>query len=317
MGLQLPESPGEVGRILGTVVPQPCLRLRVPCTRPLPQLNPRASGWGGGERRQGRGAFPGRIGAKEVAGKGIHLVSHPGPLAMASASGHLAEVQCRVAELHRGTDPEQQRRFYDGWAPQYEQDVGVLQYQAPKLAAACLASVFRGPPEDAVVLDVACGTGLVAQELHAKGFRHFHGVDGSPGMLELARQKGLYQELKQCLLGQGSLPAPEDYYDAVVIVGALSEGQVPAEVFLELLRVTKPRGYLCLTTRSNKSNLRYKAHLERLLDDLERQRLCEKVAVQEVADWEKATSEEESLEGSDSIPGTVYLYRKPAGTSKG
>ena len=40
-------------------------------------------------------------------------------------------------------------------------------------------------------------------------------------------------------LTDAALAAP-DYYDAVVIVGALSEGQVPAEVFLELLRVTKP-----------------------------------------------------------------------------
>ncbi|KAJ7308967.1 hypothetical protein JRQ81_008249 [Phrynocephalus forsythii] len=193
------------------------------------------------------------------------------------------------------------------------QDVDDLQYQAPEIAAACLASAFQGPPEDALVLDVACGTGLVAQELHARGFRRFHGLDGSAGMLELAHNKGLYQDLKQCLLGQGPLPAPEDNYDAVVIVGALSVGQVPVEVLPELLRVTKPGGFLCLTTRSNKSNLAFKARLERGLDDLQRGGLCEKVAVQEVENWEKATSEEESLRGQGTIPGTVYLYRKQPG----
>lgn len=41
----------------------------------------------------------------------------------------------------------------------------MLQYQAPSLAAAFLASIFQGSPENALVLDVACGTGLVAQEV--------------------------------------------------------------------------------------------------------------------------------------------------------
>lgn len=41
----------------------------------------------------------------------------------------------------------------------------MLQYRAPSLAAAFLASVFQGSAEDALVLDVACGTGLVAQEV--------------------------------------------------------------------------------------------------------------------------------------------------------
>lgn len=41
----------------------------------------------------------------------------------------------------------------------------VLHYQAPHLAASCLASVFQGSIADALVLDVACGTGLVAQEV--------------------------------------------------------------------------------------------------------------------------------------------------------
>ncbi|XP_066492365.1 methyltransferase-like protein 27 [Tiliqua scincoides] len=222
----------------------------------------------------------------------------------------MAEAQRRVARVHREADLARQLRRYDGWAPDYEQDVAALQYQAPRLAAACLASVFQGPPEDALVLDVACGTGLLAQELQAQGFCHFHGLDGSPGMLEHACRKGLYQDLKECILGQGALPAPTGCYDAVLIVGALSGGQVPITVVPELLRVTKPGGYVCLTTRSNQSNLLYKAQLEQLLVDLEQQGLWEKVLVQEVEQWEKSTSEQETSQGPGYISGVVYLYRK-------
>lgn len=32
------------------------------------------------------------------------------------------------------------------------------------------------------------------------------GIDGSKDMLELARESGLYQDLKQCLLGEEPLP---------------------------------------------------------------------------------------------------------------
>ncbi|XP_061460772.1 methyltransferase-like protein 27 [Rhineura floridana] len=255
------------------------------------------------ERRRSPGGGQGRIVEKpEMAGAADS--------ARSSSHRRLAEVQRRVARVHRRADPEEQLRFYEGWAPEYEEDVAVLQYQAPQLAAACLASIFQGPLQEALVLDVACGTGLVAQELQVKGFRHLHGLDGSQAMLEHARCKGLYQDLKRCLLGQEALPAAEGCYDAVLIVGALSEGQVPTSVVPELLRVTKAGGYVCLTTRSNLSNLEYKAKLHQVLDQLEEQGLWRKVTEQDVEKWERATSEQESAQGLDYISGVVYLYQK-------
>ncbi|XP_015668289.1 methyltransferase-like protein 27 [Protobothrops mucrosquamatus] len=223
----------------------------------------------------------------------------------ALSSRPLAEVQRRVTEVHHQRDLQQQLRFYNGWAKDYDQDVAVLQYQAPSLAAAFLASIFQGSPENALVLDVACGTGLVAQELQAKGFRHFHGLDGSQEMLEHAQHKGLYEDLKLCLLGQGTLPAPEGSYDATVIVGALSEGHVPSGVIPQLLLVTKPDWCAWL------SSLNAMCYLNVVnLNDLEQQGLWEKVGMQEVEKWERATSHQESDQGSDYISGVVYIYRK-------
>nr|XP_012304657.1 Williams-Beuren syndrome chromosomal region 27 protein isoform X4 [Aotus nancymaae] len=77
-------------------------------------------------------------------------------------------------------------------------------------------------------------------QLQAQGFFQLHGVDGSPEMLKQARARGLYQCLRLCTLGQEPLPSPEGTFDAVLIVGALSDGQVPCSVIPELLRVTKP-----------------------------------------------------------------------------
>ncbi|XP_064379549.1 methyltransferase-like protein 27 isoform X2 [Dromaius novaehollandiae] len=185
----------------------------------------------------------------------------------------------RVSAVHGGAALSERLRLYDGWAARYEQDVAALEYRAPHLAAASLAFAFPAPPAEALVLDVACGTGLVAQELQGRGFRQLHGVDGSAAMLERARGTGLYQELRRCVLGPEPLPGPAG-------------------------------GFLCLTTRSSVSNLPYKAELQRVLDSLEQQGAWEKVLAQEVDQWERATSKEESTQGTDYISGVIYVYQK-------
>ncbi|XP_029468720.1 methyltransferase-like protein 27 isoform X2 [Rhinatrema bivittatum] len=229
---------------------------------------------------------------------------------MAVPRRSLAEVQELISSAHEDNTVAEKLQFYDCWALEYEHDVEVLEYRAPRLAAECLASAFPADRDSQIILDVACGTGLVAVELYRHGFRIFHGMDGSEQMLQHARQKKLYQELKQSILGQEPLAAPTDLYDAVIIVGAMSCGQVPLSVIPELCRVTKPGGFLCLTTRSNTSNLQYKSELQARLQELEGEGWWERVRVLEVEDWEKATSEQEASPGSEYISGLVYLYRK-------
>ncbi|XP_064231728.1 methyltransferase-like protein 27 isoform X4 [Aotus nancymaae] len=151
-------------------------------------------------------------------------------------------------------------------------------------------------------------------QLQAQGFFQLHGVDGSPEMLKQARARGLYQCLRLCTLGQEPLPSPEGTFDAVLIVGALSDGQVPCSVIPELLRVTKPGGLVCLTTRTNSSNLQYKEALEATLDRLEQAGAWERLVALPVDRWELATSELEVVPGTSAkdgfISGIVYLYRK-------
>lgn len=195
----------------------------------------------------------------------------------------LPEVQARVRASHGITDLTHKLQFYDHWAPDYDQDVATLQYRAPRLAVDCLTQALPGPPHTALILDVACGTGLVAAELQARGFLQLHGVDGSPGMLKQARVRGLYQHLSLCTLGLDPLPSDEG-------------------------------GLVCLTTRTNPSNLRYKEALEATLDRLEQAGVWERLVAWPVDRWELATSELELGPGaSDSdgfISGIVYLYRK-------
>lgn len=74
---------------------------------------------------------------------------------------------------------------------------------------------------------------------------------------------------------------------------------------------------MCLTTRTNPSNLHYKEALEATLDRLEQAGAWERLVAWPVDQWELATSEIEVVpRTSDSdgfISGIVYLYRKQEG----
>ncbi|XP_078081165.1 methyltransferase-like protein 27 isoform X2 [Mustelus asterias] len=225
---------------------------------------------------------------------------------MAANPRTFADTRRTVLAAHKASTTENKMSFYDSWSELYEQDVMLLDYRAPLLVAETLAAVMQEDRDQVLVLDVACGTGLVAIQLQRLGFCNFHGVDGSEGMLELARSKSVYQTLQKCILDTESLPASSGIYDVVVIVGALSEGQVPHTILPELHRVTKPGGFICMTTRTNSSNQLYKKQLQVVIEEMEQQKLWERVRVQEIKHWEKATSEQESK----YISGIIYTYRK-------
>lgn len=225
---------------------------------------------------------------------------------MAAESNEFERVKAVILSAHKNTTSEEKISFYNAWAENYNQDVAVLEYRAPSLAAKCISSHFSNLREAAIVLDVACGTGLVAKEMKELGFEHFVGVDGSEAMLDKARETELYQDLKQCLMGIEPLPVQWGTFDVVVIVGALSVGQVPISIIGDLCKATKPGGFICMSTRDNLDNLQYKAALESKLRQMEDEKLWTCLEVTEVKDWERAVSEKED----GYISGVVYLYKK-------
>ncbi|XP_068186867.1 methyltransferase-like protein 27 [Antennarius striatus] len=223
-----------------------------------------------------------------------------------SAVKTFEEVRANILSCHKSSTSKEKVSFYNSFAENYNMDVAILDYRAPRLAADAISSHFNGDRAAAVVLDVACGTGLVAEQLKTRGFRHFLGIDGSERMLELAREGGLYQELKQCLLGEDPLLAQCGFFDVVVIVGALSVGQVPVHVVRELCKAAKAGGYICMTTRGNHDNAEYKVDLENELKQMEEEKLWTCVEVIVEKDWERAVSEHEH----GYISGSVYIYKK-------
>ncbi|XP_057676067.1 methyltransferase-like protein 27 isoform X1 [Corythoichthys intestinalis] len=211
-----------------------------------------------------------------------------------------------ILSAHNSTSRPDQIQFYDRWAQTYEQDVDLIEYRAPGLAAGRVSDHFSGERRTAAVLDVACGTGMVAQMMKRDGFERFVGVDGSKGMLQHARDSGLYQDLKLAMLGDQTLPVPADEFDVVMIVGGLSASHVPVKVIRELWMAAKRGGLICMTTRSNHDNLEYKEALEGEMAEMEAEGLWHRIDVTHVTEWERGVTDQER----GYIPGWVYVFQK-------
>ncbi|NES90711.1 MAG: class I SAM-dependent methyltransferase, partial [Okeania sp. SIO2B9] len=110
---------------------------------------------------------------------------------------------------------------------------------------------YIGNSSNLAILDLGCGTGdqgRILREMGVKGF--FYGIDMSPGMLESAKSKGLYKELKQSILPE--IPYADNTFDIVISAGTLcSPGNAPSESLPEIIRVTKSAGLLCFSYRQH------------------------------------------------------------------
>ena len=75
-------------------------------------------------------------------------------------------------------------------------------------------------------------------------------MDLSQGMLEIARNKNVYQAFDQMAMGQ-RLDYSDDQFDATVVVGVFTEGHAKASSLDELVRVTKSGGHIVFSLKTD------------------------------------------------------------------
>ena len=143
---------------------------------------------------------------------------------------------------------QQISEIYDNWAEDYERNVASWGYTTPAVAAGLFGRYVK--PEGGPVLDAGAGTGITGEILALLGYKDIVGIDVSPKMLELARRKGAYRELREMELG-GQLDLPSDAFSAVVSTGVFTAGHAPPESFDDLIRVTKPGGHMIFSVRTD------------------------------------------------------------------
>lgn len=151
--------------------------------------------------------------------------------------------------VHIPKDNRELQERYDLWAEKYEQNMHeIYGYSLPQRGAEMLATHL--PEVSSLILDAGAGSGLVGEALGALGYRQIAGIDISPGMLEKARQKGVYGELRRMILGE-QLDFPSHHFHGVISIGVLTTGHAPPSALDELVRITTPGGIIVFSMRSD------------------------------------------------------------------
>ncbi len=153
----------------------------------------------------------------------------------------------RLDQVYGARSADELTQAYDEWADDYEGDMLSLGYTVPSVAACFIG---RHVPPGGKSLDAGVGTGILGDTLRVLGYTELIGIDLSEAMMEIARRKGAYENLRQMTLGE-PLDFPDDSFDAVFSIGVFTEGHAPPDSFDELVRVVKPGGWMVFGVRDD------------------------------------------------------------------
>ena len=154
---------------------------------------------------------------------------------------------------------------YDQWAKEYDTDLEQKEeYQGTKITADLFTKYV---PRVSRILDVGAGTGLMGKLLSILGYENLVAMDLSKGMLDVARQKGVYRALDQMVLGE-TLDYATDSFDAVISTGVFITAHAPASAFDEIVRIVRPDGYIIFTlSEDSYENAGFKEKFDALESD--------------------------------------------------
>lgn len=161
---------------------------------------------------------------------------------------------------HLSGDAEKLQTYYDKWAIAYNSDVSNEKYIGPEYIVNLLTTLKSNNGLKTVdssdrqikILDTGCGTGLVGTVLKQKGYQNVDGCDLSEGMVEQARSTGAYNFLESGIdLTKKNEAYEDNQYDATICCGVFTLGHVPPTALLELIRITKPGGWVVVSTRKS------------------------------------------------------------------
>jgi demethylmenaquinone methyltransferase/2-methoxy-6-polyprenyl-1,4-benzoquinol methylase len=136
------------------------------------------------------------------------------------------------------------KRIFTGIAVSYDRVATILSLgQDPRWRRALVDAIDARPSDR--VLDVATGTGLVAQALHDRYGCAVVGLDQSADMLRVARTRdGVFEEVIEARAEH--LPFPDATFDHLTFTYLLRYVDDPAATMRELVRVVKPGGRVAM-----------------------------------------------------------------------
>ncbi len=137
------------------------------------------------------------------------------------------------------------RQTFDRFAAEFDEALEHLDYQAPQLLHAALDAELRNAGPAQAILDAGCGTGLCGPLLRPLA-RRLVGVDLSPGMLDKARGRSVYDELVEAELTDYLQRWPRTF-DAIIAADTLVYFGDLAPVIAAAAAALRPGGILAFT----------------------------------------------------------------------
>ncbi len=111
-------------------------------------------------------------------------------------------------------------KVFDSFAPSFDDKLAELHYRAPQVVADAVGAALGAPAAGLAIADIGCGTGLCGPLL-GPWARRLVGCDLSGGMLERARDRGVYDELHKAEL-TAFLRAHPAAFDVIVSADTLN-----------------------------------------------------------------------------------------------
>lgn len=142
---------------------------------------------------------------------------------------------------------------FDDFAQSFDAKLQALNYRAPALIGAKLASLLGAPRAEHHILDAGCGTGL-CQPLLAPFARTLWGVDLSLGMLQQADRRGGYHKLFKAEL-TAFIHAHPQTFDAIVSADTLCYFGALEAVAQVSHAALRPNGWLLFTVEALPSEM--------------------------------------------------------------
>lgn len=90
--------------------------------------------------------------------------------------------------------PEYIQHLFDNYAERFDQHLEMLKYNVPQLLYDAIIKTCGNDIKNWSILDLGCGTGLSGEKFHFLADKLI-GIDLSPNMVEIAKQKNVYNEL--------------------------------------------------------------------------------------------------------------------------
>ncbi|EME44438.1 hypothetical protein DOTSEDRAFT_34872 [Dothistroma septosporum NZE10] len=197
-----------------------------------------------------------------------------------TTSGQSADFLSRAYSLK---DVNAAKNLYEEWAQSYDADLESSSYASPQFAVAAVAKHIDNDSGHLKILDAGCGTGLVGLHVSrsplasSPGFT-IDGLDLSPGMLAIARQKSIYHDLDPADLSK-PIERVDGSYRVITCVGTLTKGHVGPKVINEFVRVVSQGGLVVATVHEE---VWESAGYRHVVEALEKQEMVEVVGTEEM-----------------------------------